>query len=279
MKKLLLIIATAVFGTGVQAQPWIQHSDKPQKLEDIFEAYENSNSRVEADDEEEDLADGVMDVREKKDYHFDRWVWYWQQHLDENGYMVPASRTFEEWKNYLQKVNSTKRYAKTTNTSQWEFKGPDQVVSAGTVGLGRINVISFHPTDTNTFIIGSAGGGAWRTTNGGMSWQSLYNNLPVLGVSDVDYNPLNPNTIYLCTGDRDGGDTYSIGVLKSTDGGATWNTTGLQYTISNTSMPLVNCLVINRLDTNSLMVATTSGILKSFDGGNTWINTIANGEY
>jgi hypothetical protein len=278
MKRILLIIATAVFGSGVQAQPWIQPSDKPQKLEDIISAYKNNQNSFES--EEEEYGDGIVERGEKKNHQFDRWVWYWQNHLDENGYMVPSSRTMEEWKKYQQKIKGT-RYAKTTNQSQWEFKGPSTtaVTTAGTVGLGRINVISFHPTDTTTFIIGAAGGGCWRTTDGGITWQSLYDNLPVLGVSDVDYNPLNPNTIYLCTGDRDAGDTYSVGVLKSTDGGATWNATGLQYTISGTSTPLVNCLVINPLDTNSLMVATKAGILKSFDAGATWVNTIANGEY
>ena len=49
--------------------------------------------------------------------------------------------------------------------------------------------------------------------------------LAAIGASDLAIDPTNVNIMYLASGDGDAGDTYSLGVLKSTDGGLTWNTT------------------------------------------------------
>ena len=136
--------------------------------------------------------------------------------------------------------------------------------------------MAFHPTNTNTFLVGSAGGGVWETTNNGLSWTALADHLPVLSVSDIDYNPLNPNTLYMCTGDRDSRDHYSIGVLKSYDGGVNWDTTGLKWGISQ--VRLTNCLVINPLDTNHLILATSEGIYRSFNGGQSFAK-VQNGNF
>jgi len=272
MKRILLLAAAATLTNGAFAQTWMEPSAEPRKLDDVVAAYERSKGT-------EGRAEVKSKVKEGKDYHFSRWEWYWRHHLDENGYMVSPVRNFNEWQAFKKRQAQKSKYSKTTqDQSQWTFNGPTQTFG-GNSGLGRLNVIEFHPIDSNTFIIGSAGGGAWRTTNGGVNWTSLYDNLPVLGVSDVDYNPLNPNTIYLCTGDRDAGDTYSVGVLKSYDGGTTWDTTGLQFLITASSQVLTNALVINPLDTNSITVATSMGIWKSYDAGATWVSTTGAGHY
>jgi len=60
----------------------------------------------------------------------------------------------------------------------------------------------------------------WKTTDQGTTWTTNTDLLPNLGVSGIAIDPLHPDTMYIATGDRDADDTYSIGVLKSTDG---WN--------------------------------------------------------
>ncbi len=267
MKRILIVAAAGLLAGAASAQPWFTTGESRMKFEDIVAAYEKSRNR--AEDRPKDLGPHGT-VKGGKDKHFRRWEWYWEQQLDKDGYMVPPSTLITEWNKYLRNTSASGIKAKITNQANWTFQGPTSS-PGGYNGIGRINVVAFHPTDTNTFIIGSAGGGAWRTEDGGLHWTSLYDHLPVLGVSDIDYNPKNPNTIYLCTGDRNASDTYSVGLLKSTDGGLTWNTTGLQYNI--TDFTLLNGLVINPLDTNSITVATTYGIRKSYDGGATWSST------
>ena len=64
--------------------------------------------------------------------------------------------------------------------------------------------------------------------------------------------------MYLATGDGDAGDTYSIGVMKSTDGGATWNTTGLTWTVNQGR--IIRKLLINPTNTQIIMAFSNAGI-------------------
>src|SRR6185503_17737259 len=83
-----------------------------------------------------------------------------------------------------------------------------------------------------------------------------------------------PNIMYLATGDGDAGDTYAIGVLKSTDGGATWNPTGLTWTVNQ--QRTIRRLIINPSNPQILIAATSVGIWRTANGGTSWtqINTI-----
>lgn len=202
---------------------------------------------------------------EDHDLEFARWEWYWRQHLDPNGYLVSPLKNWHEWAMLQQSGQLSRTTA--GNNSAWTFAGPD-TGSTDNYGQGRINVVSFDPVDSNTFWIGSPGGGAWKTTNNGVSWVSMTDNLPSLSVSDITFNPKNRNTLYLCTGDRDAGDYYSIGVLKSTNGGTTWSATGILWTANQ--LNYANSLVINPSDTNRLLLASSKGIYSSLDGGATW---------
>lgn len=272
MKKTLLSFIALLTYQISSAQDWSSMPQANNNLEAIKNLIEKSETPSNVDENE---SNGEI-VKEKDNYHFNRWYYHWQHHLDENGNMVSPMATFNEWNRYKTSLKKSQTKNKTTaNQSDWIFKGPT-TSPGGYNGIGRINVVEFHPTDTNTFIVGTAGGGAWRTTNGGLNWTSLYDNLPVLGVSDIKYNPQNPATIYLCTGDRDASDTYSVGLLRSYNNGLSWDTTGLKFNI--TDFALLNELLINPLDTNSMLAATSLDLRKSYDGGITW-NTVVTGHF
>jgi photosystem II stability/assembly factor-like uncharacterized protein len=267
MKKLLIISASLLVSGFVQAQPWMKNfSSGHVKLQDVVNAWKSDPSNYNEADNEEAEEKG----EENKNYQFDRWYDYWQSHTDENGYMVFPQRTLREWVAY--KDQHRLNGARTTATlPKWTFQGPFVTNNTGKngEGIGRIQVVGYHPTDTNTFWIGSAGGGAWRTTDGGMTWTCMTDNTyPLRGVADIKYNPLNPNVVYIATGDRDAQDSYSIGILKSHDGGLTWDTTGL--TKPENYGLLTNSLVINPLDTNTIFVASNAGMYRSLDGGTTF---------
>jgi photosystem II stability/assembly factor-like uncharacterized protein len=273
MKRTIVLLCALLLGKGLAAQPWMPLNKGPQKLDDIIAAHKVQMAAQDNDGNEEN-EEGEA-VHEAKDHLFQKWAWYQRQHLDKDGYIVPTAKTYQEWQKYLNARGGAAAKA-TANQSQWEFVGPDTSNGGGYYGIGRINVVAFHPTDPNTYWIGSAGGGAWKTTDDGQSWTPMYHDLMALGVADIDYNPLNPNTIYLCTGDRDAGDTYSIGVMKSTDGGASWQSTGLSFNLNDYF--LANTLIINPNDTNTLLLASDYGIYRSTDAGATWTN-VHNGDF
>jgi photosystem II stability/assembly factor-like uncharacterized protein len=161
---------------------------------------------------------------------------------------------------------------KHSSVSNWISMGPINtplILSNGKKrGNGRVNCIAFDPIDPNIIWIGSPGGGLWKSLDGGSNWTTNTDDLPVIGVSHIAINPTNNQIMYIVTGDAYASDTYSIGILKSTDGGNTWSTTGLSYMINQRKR--INKVIINPNFTDSLYAATNSNIMISSDGGISW---------
>lgn len=135
-------------------------------------------------------------------------------------------------------------------------------------GIGRVNVIAFHPTDASTIFAGTPAGGLWKTTNDGSSWTSLTDGITRIGVSGIVIDPDNPNIIYILTGDGDSADTYCIGVLKTTNGGTTWNSTGLTFDALNLTRGYK--LVMKPNDNTTLFAVTNVGIYRTENSGTDW---------
>ena len=187
--------------------------------------------------------------------------------------MFPATSLYDEWKKEKERMSKSK----IKSASNWQPLGPFDtpiILSNGKKrGNGRVNCIAFDPFDSNVIWIGSPGGGLWKTIDGGNNWSTNTDNLPVIGISSILIHPVNSQIMYIATGDGDGADTYSIGVLKSSDGGNTWNTTGLSYGVNQGKR--INKLLINPNFPDSLIAATNNGISISADGGTTWNMTKA----
>lgn len=120
--------------------------------------------------------------------------------------------------------------------------------------------------------MGSPSGGLWKSTDNGASWSTNTDNFTILGVSGIAINPNNPDIMYIATGDGDAGDNPSIGVLKSTDGGATWNNTGLNWPSSNENR--IRKILIDQNDVNTIMVASNQGVFVSNNAGASWTNKL-----
>jgi photosystem II stability/assembly factor-like uncharacterized protein len=265
MKKLLLLAFSTLVGNVLVAQPLSPVSRSgPVKFTDRLAQYKASIG--DDGDEPEKVKKIGKVVEEDEHYHLGKWEWYWRQHCDDNGYIISPVRTLEAWQQYT--AEHKEGAAKGTSLpSNWVFQGP-KYSYGGYSGLGRVNVVAFDPVDSNTFYVGSPAGSTWKTTDGGNTWAALYDNLPTLGVADIKVNPLNRNTIYVATGDGDAGDTYSSGVIKSYNGGATWLTTGLTW--PPTAYNMARSLLINPLDTNRMILASDAGIYITGNAGATW---------
>ncbi|MFA6923818.1 MAG: T9SS type A sorting domain-containing protein [Bacteroidales bacterium] len=196
---------------------------------------------------------------------FKRWEYYMENQINPTTGEFPKKTAQEIYEKYL-KANPN---SKSRNLADWTCLGTNSS-DGGYAGVGRINCISFHPSDNNTYWAGAASGGLWVTMNNGSSWNCLTDNNGILAVSDIviptDY--ATSNTIYVATGDKDHWDNRSIGVLKSTNGGSTWNTTGLSYVLSGGSM--VNKLLLDPNNNQTIIAATSNGVYKTTNGGTNW---------
>jgi len=276
MKKITKTILFMLFLLSSQmsfSQPWMNKvtSEKPtfNEIQNAFNDYWKDRP-----------------IEKGKGYKpFKRWEWFSESRLLPNGDFPSPSITWDEFnkfnseKNLLARQNEQRSAQSTAN---WTPSGPS-TSAGGYAGLGRINCMAFHLTDPNTFWVGTPAGGLWKTTNGGINWTTNTDNFPVLGISDIAVHPTNSNIMYVATGDGEvavsltsigattGGDTKSIGVLKSTDAGATWSYTGLNWVVSDSK--LIRRLIINPSNPQILIAATSDGIWRTIDGGTSWTNT------
>ncbi len=205
---------------------------------------------------------------------FKRWEQFWSSQLDSSGHLMTREAIWQAWQQKQAMQNTTTNRSAATATSNWTSIGPysHNNSSSWSPGQGRVNFAIIDPNNANTYYVGTPAGGIWKSTDAGQSWTAKSDDLPQLGVSGIAIDPNNSNTIYIATGDDDAGDTYSIGVMKSTDGGTTWNTTGLVF---NTTYNRSNDIYINPNDSNMLWVATDDGIYKTTDAGVNWTLVLA----
>lgn len=203
---------------------------------------------------------------------FQRWAWFTEPRVYPTGNMKYASRgyAYEMYQQFLSEQNSTAKpnqsAAISATTANWTALGPFGSPAGG--DAGRVQVIRTAASNSNIIYVGTAAGGLWISTNGGTSYSTSTDMLVSLGVSDIAISPTNSLVIYIATGDKDAGDTHSTGVLKSTDGGATFNTTGLSWSTSLTRR--IYRLLIDPTNANNLLAASSVGMYKSTDAGVTW---------
>lgn len=169
--------------------------------------------------------------------------------------------------NAIDPTNSGTRMAGWTDLGPTSYTNGSQGYNGG---MGRVGVVGFHPTDANTIFVGTPSGGLWKSTNGGTSWNPMSDALASIGVSGIAIDHTTPDTIYILTGDGDGGDTRSIGVMKSTDGGLSWAPTGLSWGVAVNNRGYK--LLMHPTNSNIMFAVTTIGILKTTDGWATWTN-------
>jgi hypothetical protein len=151
-----------------------------------------------------------------------------------------------------------------TPGNAWMNLGPTG--STNTPDSGRVVDIVPHPTDASILYIATSGGGVWKTTDGGSSWIPLSETLGTLSCGALAMDPANPQVLYLGLGNwltREG--SGGLGLVKSTDGGATWGPVlylGDSATIED--------IQVSPLNSSLVLVATDTGVFRSTDAGTTF---------
>jgi len=264
-------IAASLFAGRVLAQS--PGDETPNYVKQIKQRSNfNAIKKAFEDYSREQTAKGNLNSKNNQPYgwkQFKRWEYWWEPRTYPSGEFPAAGIEWTE----IGKFN-----AETTieaAASNWMELGPKtwgDVTGHWNPGLGRINVIVAAPGNPNTIYIGAPAGGLWKTSDGGLSWTSLTDQIPSMGVSAIAIHPTNPSTILIGTGDRDANDTYGVGVLKSVDGGTTWSQTSLTWAVS--SGHTCARMVINSSDPNIVLAGTTDGLYRSTDFGNSWTRVL-----
>lgn len=105
----------------------------------------------------------------------------------------------------------------------WRDLGPAPISWFGG-SAGRISAVAPSPTDPDRLFAGGADGGVWRTTDGGATWDSVTPFAPTSAIGAIEIDPTNEDIIYAGTGEANYANhsRYGLGLLKSVDGGDSW---------------------------------------------------------
>lgn len=224
----------------------------------------------------------VQAERETKQWR--RWLWYMSSRVGEKGELVNIEqKNFEANGNQLMRQQPNNAELLST-AGTWSLLGPTNTTS----GIGRVDRLAFHPTDKDIVYAGTTAGGLWRTTDGGANWSSLSPNISSPAISGIAIDPGNTNILYILTGDGDsnisglvedfGYMRLSIGVLKSTNGGSTWQKTG-DFPGANYNTLVGYRLIMHPSNAQILYACTSQGIYITTNGGTSWSLSIGPGRF
>ncbi|MFZ6009207.1 MAG: WD40/YVTN/BNR-like repeat-containing protein, partial [Bacteroidota bacterium] len=255
-----IIVVIGSFHQPLFAQQWYQQRGAQKNF---YEMQSDFNAFARGKD---------INAKELGYKQYKRWEWYWQTRVMPDGSFPASGKNLKEFENYkIRRQNNIARDQQAADLLQSNaWQSIAQTSSGGGYdGTGRVNCVAFHPTDQNIFFAGTPGGGIWKTSNGGTSWTPLSDYIAQTGVTSIVVDYSNANIIYIGTGDGYGNlDVKGVGVLKSTNGGTTWQSTGLSWTTSQ--QYVVSAMVMSPASTSVLMAATSAGLYKTTDGGTTW---------
>lgn len=149
---------------------------------------------------------------------------------------------------------------------------------------GRISDIEGVPGNPLTVYVGTATGGLWKTTNGGISWAPLFDEQETQTIGDIALDPQNPEVIWVGTGEGNTRNSISIGagIYRSRDGGRTWEYLGLRETRQ------IARILVHPRNSDIVWVAALGsafgpnperGVFMTTDGGKTWQKVLYVDEY
>jgi hypothetical protein len=230
---------------------------------------------------------GVVVVEDQYEIAFERWDRYWRDHLDA-GARVPGKmadmtrhlRAYAEGARGLRKTGtgtlSTAQACPTGGMGNWTSLGPSTYPAPV---MGKVTSVFIDGNNPSTAYAGAAEGGLFKTVNNGASWINLTDpsRYPALGVGSIVVHPTIPTTLYLATHNGPpGGGVYGFGILKSVDGGVTWQeiftlatyNNQTNYNVSEGSR--VQKIMLHPQDPNTIYALAAHYVFRSTDAGVTW---------
>jgi photosystem II stability/assembly factor-like uncharacterized protein len=170
----------------------------------------------------------------------------------------------------------TTTYAQDAATKGKELFGDMRARHIGPALMsGRITDLETHPTNDRVVYAATAGGGVWKTNNGGATFNPIFDE-HCQSIGAVALDPSSPdNNVWVGTGETWTRNSVSVGdgIYQSTDGGNTWKKRGLEKS------ERISSIQVNPKNANEIYVGVLGalfsdseerGVYKSSDGGATW---------
>ena len=231
------------------------------------------SDKLEGKQKFQEIKTTILDHYQKNDKQSKFWnrhFWMAENYMDADGNSVAKSKV--DYQGLTSEIKKRKVNSQRGQPTPWTLEGPTYVEDGG--GIGRVDVLAFHPTSPNIIFAGSPHGGLFKSFNGGVNWFPIGDMLASVGVAGIAIDPTNADIIYVLSGNADGGGLVtrygyllpSLGVFKTTDGGENWDLLTLPENEQYTGRDLI----IDPSNPNVLLVATSKGIFRTTNGGQDW---------
>ncbi len=157
----------------------------------------------------------------------------------------------------------------------WRELGPRLIPRGQTYGRGgnnqppvsgRCSGVIVDRADRNKLTLCTAGGGLWRSEDGGHTWRPLTDQMPTTAMGAIAAAPGSPNILYAGTGEGDIRSPLGVGLLRSIDAGTTWEHVPAPA-LTGTG---IYDITVDPTDSLHVWVAAVAGLFESRDGGKTW---------
>jgi photosystem II stability/assembly factor-like uncharacterized protein len=173
------------------------------------------------------------------------------------------------------KAEEAKKDDKKEKLSAGTFSGLQLRGIGPALTSGRIIDLAVDPKKPSTYYVAVASGGVWKTTNGGTTFQPIFDGQPVYSIGCITLDPNNPLVVWVGSGENNSQRSvaYGDGVYKSIDGGKTWANVGLK------TSEHIGKIVVDPGNSDTVYVAAQGplwnaggerGLYKTIDGGKTW---------
>ena len=190
--------------------------------------------------------------------YYKHWMQWARPYLQPNGTLqlpTPADIAAQE----RRLLDLRRSGASPDAATNWRFLGPKQTFDTDgeTEVTWQTNIYSIDVALSNANILYAGGetGGVWKTTDKGLHWQLLTLNVRHNAFGAIKIHPTDPNTVYAATSGK---------IIKTTDGGLTWNTV---YSENNL---WVNALAIKANQPDVVLAASDQGLLRTANAGAAW---------
>lgn len=151
---------------------------------------------------------------------------------------------------------------------RWRSVGPANM-------MGRVSDVEGIASPSKTFFVAAAGGSIWKTTNNGVTFRPVFDEVRAISMGDLAIAPSDTMQIWAGTGEPDSRNSISpgSGIYKSIDGGLTWELKGLEETQA------IGRVVVHPTNPDVVYVAALGaiwgsnperGLYKTTDGGESW---------
>ena len=210
-----------------------------------------------------------VQAQEGPDHARLRWEWFYRPRAYPFADVVPGA--LDRARLQLASLRASRLIlgAPPIGGTRWQSIGP---FSINGTAIGRISTVAVHPTNSNVVYIGGAQGGVWKTIDGGITWTPLTDKQCSLAMGSIVIDPVNPEIVYAGTGEQhfSGDSYYGCGVLRSTDGGASWTQLAPLALRVRISRLVILPSTAGNIATTTILAATDNGLFRSTNGGTTW---------